>query len=203
MLNALENYLGTWPESPTPDQKKAESDAVRAHTSHRWQQGYDLWSLVREWSHLHTVLSGFFDRYADSHQHLAATVARASRKILANLFLENTSEGIGEYGELLQAEAATRVRELQTVLENIRELEQKRAQMLREATHDLRGSLGLVKGAAFLLDWRKLNEGQRDQVFDLLQRGISSLHEMLSDLMDMARLEAGQEEREIANFDAA
>lgn len=37
----------------------------------------------------------------------------------------------------------------------------------------------------------------------MLQQGVSSLHEMLNDLMHLARLEAGHERRVIASFDAA
>lgn len=203
VLDALGNRLRIWPEPLSSTQAQKETQASQAHAAHRWQQGYDLRSLVREWSHLHTVLSDFFDDYAAQNRPLAETVAHASRKILADLFLENMSEGIAQYGDLLQSEAAVRVRELQTMLENIRVLEQQRAQLLREATHDLRGSLGLVKGAASLMDWRQLTEEQRSQVFEMLQTGVSSLHEMLSELMDMARLEAGHETAEIAPFDAA
>jgi signal transduction histidine kinase len=37
----------------------------------------------------------------------------------------------------------------------------------------------------------------------MLQRGVSTLHEMLNDLMSLARLEAGQEQLLVAPFDAA
>jgi signal transduction histidine kinase len=36
----------------------------------------------------------------------------------------------------------------------------------------------------------------------MVKRGVSSLHEMLNDLMALARLEAGQEQRAVAPFDA-
>ena len=37
----------------------------------------------------------------------------------------------------------------------------------------------------------------------IVQRGVSTLHTLLSDLIDVARLEAGQERRRISQFDAA
>jgi signal transduction histidine kinase len=54
-----------------------------------------------------------------------------------------------------------------------------------------------------------LNEGAdlpepiRLEVAGMLSKSVTSLHEMLNDLLSLARLEAGQELREITSFDAA
>jgi signal transduction histidine kinase len=61
----------------------------------------------------------------------------------------------------------------------------------------------VVTGATSILENPAYSETMRSKFFDMLQRGVSSLHDMLNDLMDLARLEAGQEQRNLARFDAA
>lgn len=43
----------------------------------------------------------------------------------------------------------------------------------------------------------------RDEFLGLLQRSVTSLHSMLDEVMDLARLQAGHELRDVAPFDAA
>jgi signal transduction histidine kinase len=81
-------------------------------------------------------------------------------------------------------------------------LEVSRGEMLREVSHDLRGSLSMVAGASSLLSEEGIEAGDRDQVLGILQGGVRSVTQMLSDLMDMSRLEAGQEARHVDFMDA-
>jgi signal transduction histidine kinase len=48
-----------------------------------------------------------------------------------------------------------------------------------------------------------LPEPVRLEVADILTKSVSALHDMLDDLLRLARLEAGHEQREITTFDAA
>ena len=48
-----------------------------------------------------------------------------------------------------------------------------------------------------------LKEAERLQFSTLLQEGVQSVSTMLGELMELARLEAGQERRDVASFDAA
>ena len=73
------------------------------------------------------------------------------------------------------------------------------------AAHDLRGSVTVVKGATTLLQSGSppLAEPVRVEVADMLSKSVGSLHDMLTDLLSLARLEAGHEQRELITFDAA
>src|SRR5690606_4481388 len=84
----------------------------------------------------------------------------------------------------------------------VRDMEQARGELLRAATHDLRGSLGIVTGSVALMEDERLGQATSEQV-TRLRRGVHSLQSMLTKLMDMSRLEAGQERLELASFDAA
>jgi signal transduction histidine kinase len=83
-------------------------------------------------------------------------------------------------------------------------MEHSRAEAWRTAAHDLRGSVTVVTGAASLnASGSSLPEEDRAEVAEMLSKGVSSLHEMLNDLLSLARLEAGHEQRTVTTFDAA
>lgn len=60
----------------------------------------------------------------------------------------------------------------------------------------------MVSGASIVLDRKNVTDGTRHEFSDLLNWGVASLHEMLNDLMSLARLDAGLEQRKVAPFDA-
>ncbi|MCU1350530.1 MAG: histidine kinase, partial [Acidobacteria bacterium] len=108
-----------------------------------------------------------------------------------------------QYWRLQQAESAGHVNDLEHALSALHTVEQSRAEAWRTAAHDLRGSVTVVKGAATLLNDSEGGQPEiRGEVADILSKSVSSLHEMLNDLLSLARLEAGHEQREITTFDA-
>jgi signal transduction histidine kinase len=127
----------------------------------------------------------------------------AARRALANLCWDGISDSTTQYWRLHQSEAAGHVRDLEQALSTLNELDQIRGEALREAAHDLRGNVTVMKGATSLLSSDDVPESMRPQFFDMLQRSVSTLHEMLDDLMSLARLEAGHEQLQVAPFDAA
>lgn len=88
------------------------------------------------------------------------------------------------------------------VLSQLRQQLRSRGEFLRSTSHDLRGNFGIIQGAATLLDMATSDE-ERAQMLSMLQRNLQQATKMLTELLDVARLEAGQEERHIAPFDAA
>jgi signal transduction histidine kinase len=113
------------------------------------------------------------------------------------------NESTTQYWQLHQTEVAGYVSDLKHALATLNTLERARAEAWREAAHDLRGSVSVVTGASSVLDRPDLPEPARSRFLGMLQRSVASLHEMLNDLMDLARLEAGFEHRTITSFDAA
>ena len=201
ILEALNSRLRAWP-SEDGAQQEQEDQQVAGHGLQRWQQGYALRELTREWGHLQTCLMEELEEYAVAHPGLRPVVMATARRALAHLCWDGISGSTTRYWRLHQAEAAGHVRDLEHALDTLNELEQARAAAWREAAHDLRGSVTVVKGAASMLQQENVPEQTRLQFFGLLQKGVSSLHEMLNDLMSLARLEAGQEQRKVASFDA-
>jgi signal transduction histidine kinase len=203
VLDALAHKLRVWPGQASSEAQQEEKDQVTEHGLQRWQQGYQLRDLTREWGHLQMCLMEELESYAAAHPDLEPDVMPAARRALALLCWDGISDSSTQYWRLHQQEAAGHVRDLEQALSTLNELEQARAAAWREAAHDLRGSVGVVKGAADMVQSNDVPEPLHTQFLDMLQRGVSTLHEMLNDLMNLARLEAGQEQLLVAPFDAA
>ena len=182
---------------------RREKEQVTEHGLQRWQQGYQLHELASEWGYLQICLMEELESYAMNHSGLEISVMPTARRALARLCWDGIAESTEQYWRLHQTEAAGNVRDLEQALATLNELERARAEAWREAAHDLKGSVTVVKGAAPILQIDDVPEPVRLQFFDRLQKGVSSLHEMLNDLMSLARLEAGHEQRVITTFDAA
>jgi len=145
------------------------------------------------------------ERYAAAHPSLDPSVMPAARHAWSALCADGVTGSATQYGRLQQTESAGHVNDLEQALSALHGMERARAEAWRTAAHDLRGSVTVVKGAATLLNANgaALSEPVRVEVAEMLTKSVSSLHEMLNDLLSLARLEAGHEQREITEFDAA
>ncbi|HEX5716482.1 MAG TPA: sensor histidine kinase [Thermoanaerobaculia bacterium] len=176
-----------------------ERERVIEHGVHRWEQGFSLHELVREWQHLQLTVQEELERYTDFEP---ATMATA-RRLWAAACGEGIAESVAQYAKLQQAEAEGHLLDLQQALGQLKELDRRRAESWHEAAHDLRGNVGLVTTTTSILADPKAPEPLRARAVAILQSSVSSLHQLLQDLMSLARLEAGREHRKVAPFDAA
>ena len=203
-LNALSAKLRSFADSPEASEKAEESvqEEARDHGSHRWQQGYNMRELAREWRHLHLCLDREIELYRRSHTVFDAEMCLLARRAVTEAVHDGINESVTQYDELQRAEAASHVQDLESILSETNEFERARGEALREASHDLRGGLAVVQGAAELID--QVDEAEpRAHLLRMVQRGVISMHQMLNDLMDLARLEAGQEFLSVKPFDVA
>lgn len=203
VLDGLALTLQAWPEESAPLAEKI-GEHVSEHGLQRWQQGYALSELIREWGFLQMCLAAELERYATEHPDLDSAVMPTARRLWAQLCADGVTRSATQYGELQQTESAGHVNDLSRALAALHSIEQARAEAWRVAAHDLRGSVTVVKGAATLnASGSSLPEPIRVEVADMLTKGVSSLSDMLNDLLSLARLEAGHEQRDVATFDAA
>jgi len=201
VLDCLAHTIEAWPDEQTALAGQTQTERVCEHGLQRWQQGYQLRELIREWGHLQICVSDELERYAASHPELEPGVMPAARRAWSQLCADGMTDSAAQYWHLHQAESAGHVNDLEKALGALQTLEQSRAEAWRTAAHDLRGSVTVVKGATTLLQGAP--DPERVEVVDMLGKSVASLHEMLTDLLSLARLEAGHEQREITTFDAA
>ena len=172
------------------------------HGLHRWQQGYRLKELVSECGHLQFCVFEELGNIVAAHSELEpATLLEAHRQLL-HLINDTISESAAQYERMQQAEAASRAVDLMNALVTVEELEQRRATLMHQAVHDLHSDVLGVSIAATQASRTDMAETDRMESAAFLQRAVQGLTSMLGELMDLARLEAGQENREIAGFEA-
>jgi signal transduction histidine kinase len=184
----------------------ADRDMEREQVKHgleRWQQGYRLQELMREWGHLHVCLLNEIERFASFAPGMTLPAMARAHQELAQLINEGISDSTDQYARMERSEAAGHVRDLERSLETLKDLERHRLARIHEAVHDLRGNVQSVTSAADVLRSPGIPEPERVEYAALLQEGVKAVATMLGELMELARLEAGQEVREIAPFDAA
>lgn len=204
LLDALEEKLCARPgsekaEESREDQKRQETK----HGAHRWQQGYRLGEITREWGLLHLCLCDELEHFGALRPDVLRETLGAAHREVIKLINRAIHESAAQYNRLERETAAGRARDLERALAELSEWEQQRGQLIREVVHDLGGKVQAVTTAASLLSVPTLPEQQRQDVTDVVRRGARSLRTMLGDLMDLARLEAGEERRNIAPFDAS
>ena len=202
VLEAFERRLLMWPQD-SPNLEREQKEDAATHGLQRWHQGYRLREVTREWGHLQLVLSDELERYALSPSNRSADAMSIARRLLIELCASSVSESTAEYFRLEALEAAGHVRDLAQTLRGERELEQERNELWRQAAHDLRGHVGAVLNATTGLASSAAPEPVREKFLSLLQRSTKALHRMLDDVMDLARLQAGEEQLEVEPFDAA
>ena len=192
-----------WPRQESTASEEQRKEDAAGHGLQRWQQGYHLREVTREWGHLHLCLVDELENYATAHPDLEPGVMPTAWRALAELCSQGVSESTTQYFQLQQTEAVGHVRDLEQTLAQVQELDRRRAQLWRQAAHDLRGNVGVVKNVTSGLTQDAIPEAMRDEFLRLLQKSVSSLHSMLDDVMNLARLQAGHELPDVKPFDAA
>lgn len=204
VLDSLSHNLRSWPEETSAVATQAEADKVADHGVQRWQQGYSLAEVLREWGYLQMCVAAELERYAAEHPSLDPRVMPNARRIWTQLCADGVTASATQYGRLEQSQSAGHVTALERALAALHTMEQSRAEAWRTAAHDLRGSVTVVKGAAMLnASGAGLPELERAEVAEMLSKGVLSLNELLNDLLSLSRLEAGHEQRTVTTFDAA
>lgn len=206
VLDCLASTIVAWPDSQDAAADRNEHASVCEHGLQRWQQGYQLRELIREWGHLQITVADELERYEAEHDDLEPSVMPTARRAWTELCTHGVTESAMQYWQRHQNESAGHAADLERALSALQILEQSRAEAWRRAAHDLRGSVTVVRGATTLLSGEGgegLSEPIRVEVADMLSKSVASLHDMLNDLLSLARLEAGHEQREVTTFNAA
>jgi signal transduction histidine kinase len=174
-----------------------------AHGLQRWQQGYDLREVTRELGKLNECVVSELEDYTSARPEISAAAVSIARRAWATLCSTGIEESVGQYFQLQQQEAAGHLRDLESALAEVRAVEQQRADIWRQAAHDLRGNLGVVANATVGLTNSSLRESSRDDFVRILMRNVTSLHHLLEDVTSLARLQAGSEQRHVELIDVS
>jgi signal transduction histidine kinase len=197
LLKAFEERLRRTADPVEP----ATVEPASAHGLQRWQQGYDLREVIRELGQLNRCVIIELDRFAGAQKGLSLQSMPQAREIWMRLSSAAIEESVIQYFELQRQEAVGHVEDLERALAQIRELEQERGDLWREAAHDLRGNLGVVAHVAVGLTRHGQRDHSREDFVRILTRNVTSLHHLLNDVTSLARLQAGRETRQLEAID--
>src|SRR5580698_3756034 len=134
-------------DNPVAAAEQAGEGPATAHGLQRWRQGYDLREVTRELGKLNECVIAELDAYTAGNPSISHAAVATARRIWAAMCSTGIEESVGQFFELQQQDAAGQVKDLESALAEIRELEQQRGDLWREAAHDLRGNLGVVANA--------------------------------------------------------
>ncbi len=176
---------------------------AREHGLQRWHKGYSLQELLTEIAHLHQCLEEELKTFWVLHPIDDPAIMLQAHQLVSKLVHEAINGSVTQYNDLQKINAAERATDLEQTLSEINDLVRRRGSMLRMASHDLRGSFGVMRGAAYILDQPGNTDEERAEMVQMLQRNFDRVTTMLTQLMDLARLEAGQESLYVQSFDAA
>ncbi len=172
------------------------------HGLHRWQRGYTLGELVHELNYFYEVIEEQFVSFLELYPETQAQVMAQAYSQLLKLSKDINRGSVMYFDQLRQTAALKQVQTLEEALSNLETITQQRGEHLRQVSHDLQGSLGMLSGVANLL---KLpgKKADREKFMEILTRNLQAVESMLGQLMNYARMEAGQEVVENQPFDAS
>ncbi|GAB3935691.1 sensor histidine kinase [Larkinella terrae] len=87
-------------------------------------------------------------------------------------------------------------------IEQLRRQLQQRSGLLRQSAHDLKSNFGIILSATSLLA-QSQTDAKRQQMLDMLRRNLGQANQLINQLLDVTRLEAGEERRQLTTFDVA
>jgi signal transduction histidine kinase len=174
-----------------------------SHGLHRWQQGFGLSEVVRELGRLNECVVTELESLAAGPPVKDPKVMARARLLWAQIYSVAVGASTAQYFKLQQIEATAYTRSLEQGLETLRRMEQQRAQLWQEAAHDLRGNLGVVSNATAGLGARHADPAVQETFLRLLGKNVQALHRLLDDVTILARLQSGQEERNVDGVDVA
>lgn len=196
LLNILEQRLRGVSEEADACQKAGE------HGLHRWHKGYSLSAVLIEMAHLQTSISIEVENYLRLYPDIPIASLHQVYMTSQTFFNEIVRGSIEKFDELQRSSAIERVANLQRVMQELNELRRQQGEYLRTASHDLRGSLGVISGATSLLEQPDSPEELREQMAGIVQRNMAIVRALLNELMDLSHLEAGHETLTLGQFDA-
>ncbi len=197
ILNILGQRLRNEPEEANPVR------LANFHGLHRWRKGRMLGDILNELDYLYDILNDELRIFKEFNKEVDVTAILTAAVHIARLKEETIRGSVTEYALQQQIAAASRSAGLQRALDDLNRLGRNRGEILRTSSHDLKSNFGVIQGVTSLLNQDGRTEEERAQLVKMLSRNLTNLQDVLVQLTDLARLEAGQEEFQLSEFDAS
>jgi len=181
--------------SATDVVQEAGQQPAAAHGLQRWRQGYDLREVTRELGKLNECVVAELDSYTAAHAELSHAGARRPAGLGGHVQHRHRREcrpvlRAPEAGSRGPREGPGKRR-----LVEIRELEQQRGDLWRQAAHRSARHLGVVANANRGAHPQRMRDSSRDDFVRILMRNVTSLHHLLEYVTSLVGLQADASRR--------
>lgn len=175
--------------------EESAENVAKEHGAHRWEHGLDLRETTKEWAELHQVLMDYLNA-AEDEIPLSKNVLQKAHKIVAQLIHEGIQNSVEEFYNLQNQEAQAQMNDLEKALSE----KEFQDENIQQTSHDLKGMLLSLQMGFSFLEQEKYDE-KTEEILNEMSLAADSLEQLLNNLLDLFRLEAGQEEVNISSFD--
>lgn len=200
VLDVLDQQMRSYGRDDPYGLSQKKSEKMEVHGLSRWQQGFSISEVVRDWNHLRRAILEELGRSVETWEGEALSDALS---ILADLISEGVSESVAKFEEIRQAEARSHMLDLRNTIETLHDLVESQSERHRETYHDLKGHLGILANFATLLKSEDGIEDSLNKLYSPLEDGLNRSLEILENVKLHTSLEAKQERLEFSRFDAS
>ena len=99
ILDSFAERLQAWPDTTSIAVPQQEHEGMASHGLHRWQQGFRLRELTREWGYLQLCVVNELKDYAQAHPEVEPAVIATALESLTHLCVAGVSDSTDQYWE--------------------------------------------------------------------------------------------------------
>ena len=157
--------------------------------------------LTRDWRRFRAAALGELNDFVAARPNFPAAAARHARAALSKYVFDGLDRAAEHHEILLRQESDRRADALSDTVRRQARAVGERGEQLREAAHDLRGGLGVVRTAMEILEDPAVDAGTRGEMVAAARVAADEVARMVADLLSAGRLESGLEVAAPEEFD--
>lgn len=175
---------------------EADPPAPRARPRRRVRRETSLEQSVRELGALRVALAEEVARYRDATGRLRGVSADVASIAITRVLNTATDESVRSHS----AARASMADELERTSALVERQAASRSRFISTVAHELRSPLNVIAGVAQILVRNREALGPHARLVEMLDRNVDGLARLLNDLVDYARLTAGEDPLRIETF---
>jgi len=173
-----------------PSTRKRTIEAALKHGMTRWQQGYELFEVIRELGIVHrSILEHGIEKFFEENSQSVNSINDA-RRYMGDFFEDSAAGSVQRYVENFTEQLRSANTKLLKANESLSRIDESRLRLIREVSHELANVLNTLKLTITLVTTGN-DEAIRSEMLGICQRNVQEMSELLNDLKDYSVLIAG------------
>jgi len=173
-----------------PSTRKRTIEAALKHGMTRWQQGYELFEVIRELGIVHrSILEHGIEKFFEENSQSVNGINDA-RRYMGDFFEDSAAGSVQRYVENFTEQLRSANAKLLKANESLSRIDESRLRLIREVSHELANVLNTLKLTITLVTTGN-DEAIRLEMLGICQRNVQEMSELLNDLKDYSVLIAG------------